>query len=270
MEAIWFVFALTLSAHLVLSLPFNVSPAIQLILEVTQLLSEASNSGEYVERAIVEPGHSGEYGDMISLVSQLKASSFSYCLVDRDSTLSSTLDFNTSAPSDSVIVPMIRNKQSGMLFFLELTGISVIGQLLPIPPAIFELQEDGSGGVLLDSGTHVTRLPPLAYELLRDSFAQKAESLPPYFNVSKFLETCYELSGMDIVDLPTVAFHFAGDKTVNLLPLNYMLQYRPGIFCFAFTPSEDQTTILSNTWHQKMRVNFDITNSVVGFSPNKC
>ncbi|XP_059630078.1 protein ASPARTIC PROTEASE IN GUARD CELL 1-like [Cornus florida] len=127
---------------------------------------------------------------------------------------------------------MIRNEKTRMYFYVRLTRISVSDQLLPVLRAIFELQEDSNGGVLIDSGTHVTRLAIAVFELFHDSFVQKAENLStPTTEVSSFLYTCYYLSGMDTVSVPTVSFHFAGDKIVNLLPLNYMLQYKTGLYC---------------------------------------
>ncbi|KAK3015433.1 hypothetical protein RJ639_006143 [Escallonia herrerae] len=44
----------------------------------------------------------------LSLPTQIKASSFSYCFVNRDSSSASTLEFNSVRPGDSVTAPLLR------------------------------------------------------------------------------------------------------------------------------------------------------------------
>ncbi|CAN0916051.1 Protein ASPARTIC PROTEASE IN GUARD CELL 1 [Linum grandiflorum] len=148
------------------------------------------NQGYFVGAA----GLLGLGGGALSLTSQLKATSFSYCLVNRDSPASSSLDFNSAFPADSVTA-----------------------------------------------------------------------------NPVDMFDTCYNLSGMSTVRVPTVAFHFAGGKTWDLPPANYLIPVDGhGTFCFAFAPATSPLSIIGNVQQQGTRVSFDLVNKRVGFSTNKC
>ncbi|KAL3512270.1 hypothetical protein ACH5RR_024987 [Cinchona calisaya] len=208
-------------------------------------------------------------GDL-SFPSQIKATSFSYCLVDMDSHSSSTLEFNSVPPSDSIIVPMVHNPKFDAFFYVDLVGISVAGQQLSIQPSIFQVQPDGSGGVIVDSGTVVTRLVTQAYNSLRDTFVKYATNLPSTSGYSLF-DTCFDLSSVpDDVKVPAVSFHFSGGKTLPLNSRNCLFPVDSrGKFCFAFAPSES-VSIIGNIQQQETRVSYDLTSKLIGFSPNKC
>lgn len=209
-------------------------------------------------------------GGTLSLPSQIKASSFSYCFVDRDSASSSTLDFNSARPGDSVIAPLLRNSRRSTFFYVGLTGISVGGQMLSIPASVFQVDGSGNGGIIVDSGTAVTRLQTTAYNALRDSFVKFTQNLPSSGQFALF-DTCYDLSSMKKVSVPTVALHFNGDKTLSLHPKNYLIPVdSSGKFCLAFAPTEGSLSIIGNIQQQGTRVSYDLANNLVGFSPDKC
>lgn len=224
------------------------------------------NEGLFVGSA----GLLGLGGGALSLTSQMKASSFSYCLVDRDSGSSSSLEFNSAAPSDSVTAPLLRSGRVDTFYYVALTGLSVGGQLLSIPPSLFQMDDSGYGGIIVDSGTAITRLQTQAYNSLRDAFVR----LTPYLKKTSgfaLFDTCYDLSSQSRVTIPTVSFHFAGGKSLLLPPKNYLIPVdSAGTFCFAFAPTTSSLSIIGNVQQQGTRVNFDLANSVVGFSPNKC
>ncbi|KAL0415864.1 UNVERIFIED_CONTAM: protein ASPARTIC PROTEASE IN GUARD CELL 1 [Sesamum latifolium] len=167
-------------------------------------------------------GASGPGGGNLSLPSQMRASSFSYCLVNRDSSSSSTLDFNTARPADSVLAPLLKNPLIKTFRYVDLTGISVGGRALPIPSSMLAIGSDGKGGVIVDSGTSVSRLQTEVYSLMRDAFRSMTQNLPTAGRLSLF-DTCYNLSGMSSVKVPTVSFQFSGGKTLSLPPTNYLI-----------------------------------------------
>ena len=74
---------------------------------------------------------------------------------------------------------------------MALSGISVGGQLLSIPASAFAMDAtSGSGGVIVVSGTAVTRLQSAAYETLRDATPPSLLSpfrsgLPPAVDVRR-------------------------------------------------------------------------------------
>ncbi|CAN0916052.1 Protein ASPARTIC PROTEASE IN GUARD CELL 1 [Linum grandiflorum] len=218
------------------------------------------NQGYFVGAA----GLLGLGGGALSLTSQLKATSFSYCLVNRDSPASSSLDFNSAFPADSVTAKLIKSSKIDTFYYVGLSGISVGGELLSSIPA------ETNGGFIVDSGTTITRVQPQAYNLMRDKFMTLALDLRTASPVDMF-DTCYNLSGMSTVRVPTVAFHFAGGKTWDLPPANYLIPVDGhGTFCFAFAPATSPLSIIGNVQQQGTRVSFDLVNKRVGFSTNKC
>ncbi|KAL3512282.1 hypothetical protein ACH5RR_024999 [Cinchona calisaya] len=214
---------------------------------------------------------------ILSLPSQIKATSFSYCLVDSDSTSSSTLDFNLIPPKDSIIVPMVINSNPRFngfdsFFYVEVIGISVGRERLSIAPSVFQIDKNGNEGVIVDSGTTVTVLPPEAYRPLREVFTKHMRRSPLPGNISLF-DTCYDLSLVDYAAIPTISFHFSGGKTLVLGPRNCLTAVdSKGTFCLSFLQNylPVSFSILGNSQQQGIRISFDLTNKLIGFSPNKC
>ncbi|CAO2823051.1 unnamed protein product [Amaranthus hypochondriacus] len=224
------------------------------------------NEGLFVGAA----GLLGLGGGPLSLTSQIKATSFSYCLVDRDSTKSSSLDFNSVKPADSVTAPLLKNNKVNTFYYVGLIGFSVGGQNIAIPPSLFEMDEAGSGGVIVDSGTAITRLPTEAYNSLRNSFTRLTQHLKSASGVALF-DTCYDFSSMSSVKVPTVALHFAGGQMLNLPAKNYLIPVdSSGTYCFAFAETASSMSIIGNVQQQGIRVHYDLGRSEVAFSPNNC
>lgn len=228
------------------------------------------NEGLFVGAA----GLLGLGGGSLSFPSQLPESDakiFSYCLVDRDSSSSSTLQFGREAvPRGAVFAPLLKNNRMDTFYYVSLSGISVGGNMLSIPQSVFQLDTSGNGGIIVDSGTAVTRLQTKAYDAMRDAFVAGTKDLPSTSGVSLF-DTCYDLSGRDSVSVPTVAFHFPNGGSLSLPPKNYLVPVdSSGTFCFAFAPVSSSLSIIGNIQQQGIRVSYDPANSLVGFAVNKC
>lgn len=209
-------------------------------------------------------------GGSLSFPSQINASTFSYCLVDRDSDSTSTLEFDSSLPPNAVTAPLLRNHELDTFYYLGLTGISVGGDLLPISETVFKIDESGNGGIIVDSGTAVTRLQTETYNALRDAFVRGTRALSPTDGVALF-DTCYDFSSRSSVEVPTVSFHFPEGKVLPLPAKNYLIPVDSnGTFCFAFAPTSSSLSIIGNVQQQRTRVSFNLRNSLIGFTPNKC
>ncbi|XP_076908119.1 protein ASPARTIC PROTEASE IN GUARD CELL 1 [Bidens hawaiensis] len=225
-----------------------------------------NNEGLFVGAA----GLIGLGGGLLSFPSQINASSYSYCLVDRDSDAVSTLEFNLPVPKDAVTAPLLRNNKVDTFYYVGLRGIGVAGRLLHIPSATFKLTDDGNAGVIVDSGTAITRLQTEAYNTLRDAFTNGTKELPMATGVALF-DTCYDLSKRKSVQVPTVSFHFTNGKILNLPAKNYLIPVdSSGTFCFAFAPTSSSLSIIGNVQQQGTRVSYDLVNEIIGFSSNKC
>ncbi|XP_044488755.1 protein ASPARTIC PROTEASE IN GUARD CELL 1-like [Mangifera indica] len=225
-----------------------------------------TNEGLFVGAA----GLLGLGGGSLSFPSQINATSFSYCLVDRDSDAASTLEFDSPFPQNVVTASLLRNPELDTFYYLGLTGLSVGGKLLSIPESAFKIDETGNGGIIIDSGTAITRLQTDTYNSLRDAFVKGTQNLVSTSGMSLF-DTCYDLSSKSSVQVPTVSFHFADGKSLRLPPKNYLIPVdSSGTFCFAFAPTTSSLSIIGNVQQQGTRVSFDLVNSLVGFSPDKC
>ncbi|XP_043698268.1 aspartyl protease family protein 2-like [Telopea speciosissima] len=198
---------------------------------------------------------------------------FSYCLVDRQSSgskLSSAVFGESSVPRSAVFTPLLTNPKLDTFYYIELTGISVGGVPVPgITASMFRLDATGNGGVIIDSGTSVTRLTRPAYIALRDAFLAGAQlKRAPGFSM---FDTCYDLSGKSVVKVPTVVIHFGGGANLALPAANYLIPVDTnGTFCFAFAGTTSGLSIIGNIQQQGFRVVFDGAGSRIGFSPNGC
>lgn len=197
---------------------------------------------------------------------------FSYCLVDRSaSSKPSSVVFGDSAVSRTArFTPLIANPKLDTFYYLELLGISVGGtRVRGISASLFKLDQAGNGGVIIDSGTSVTRLTRTAYVALREAFRAGAANLKRAPEFSLF-DTCYDLSGRSEVKVPTVVLHFRG-ADVSLPATNYLIAVdNSGTFCFAFAGTMSGLSILGNIQQQGFRVVYDLAGSRVGFSPRGC
>ncbi|CAE5967732.1 unnamed protein product [Arabidopsis arenosa] len=211
-------------------------------------------------------------GGALSITNQMKATSFSYCLVDRDSGKSSSLDFNSvQLGSGDATAPLLRNQKIDTFYYVGLSGFSVGGQKVIMPDAIFDVDASGSGGVILDCGTAVTRLQTQAYNSLRDAFLKLTTNLKKGTSSISLFDTCYDFSSLSTVKVPTVAFHFTGGKSLDLPAKNYLIPVDDnGTFCFAFAPTSSSLSIIGNVQQQGTRITYDLANKIIGLSGNKC
>ncbi|KAL2468941.1 Eukaryotic aspartyl protease family protein [Forsythia ovata] len=197
---------------------------------------------------------------------------FSYCLVDRSaSSKPSWIIFGQSSVSrNGVFTPLLTNPKLDTFYYVGLNGISVGGVRVPgITASLFRLDRNGIGGVIVDSGTSVTRLTQPAYIALRNAFRTGASNLKRAPDFSLF-DTCFDLSGKTVVKVPMVVLHFT-NADVSLPASNYLIPVdTDGRFCFAFAGTTSGLSIIGNIQQQGFRVVFDLESSRVGFSPRGC
>ncbi|CAI9097087.1 OLC1v1033397C1 [Oldenlandia corymbosa var. corymbosa] len=228
------------------------------------------NRGMFVGAA----GLLGLGGGSMSLVGQLggqTGGAFSYCLVSRGTSSTGSLEFGLGAlPVGAAWVPLLRNPRAPSFYYIGLSGLGVGGMQLPIPEQVFQLSELGDGGVVMDTGTAVTRLPGEAYVTFRDAFIAETANLPRAAGVSIF-DTCYNLNEFVTVRVPTVSFFLSGGPILTLPARNFLIPVdERGTFCFAFAPSSTKLSIIGNIQQEGIQISFDGANEFVGFGPNVC
>ncbi|GJW23206.1 protein aspartic protease in guard cell 2 [Tanacetum coccineum] len=90
----------------------------------------------------------------------------------------------------------------------------------------------GHGGVVMDTGTAVTRLPVAAYTSFLDAFIAQTTNLT----------------------LPA---------SNCLIPMDDV-----GTFCFAFAPTSSGLSLIGNIQQEGIQISFDSANGLMGFGPN--
>ncbi|KAA8541437.1 hypothetical protein F0562_025400 [Nyssa sinensis] len=221
------------------------------------------NRGMFIGAA----GLLGLGGGSMSFVGQLggqTGGAFSYCLVSRGTGSSGSLVFGRGAlPVGAAWVPLLRNPRFPSFYYIGLAGLGVGGMRVPIPEAVFQLTELGDGGVVMDTGTAVTRLPTVAYEAFRDTFVTETASLPRSSLGVSIFDTCYDLNGFVSVRVPTVSFYFTGGPILTLPARNFLIPVdEVGTFCFAFAPSPSGLSIIGNIQQEGIQISFDGANGL--------
>ncbi|GJN02784.1 hypothetical protein PR202_ga20170 [Eleusine coracana subsp. coracana] len=142
----------------------------------------------------------------LSLVSQLGLDKFSYCLTSLDDAAStspllfgSVAEISEAAAASPVqSTPLVKNPSQPSFYYVSLTGVTVGSTRVPFPSAV---QDDGTGGVIVDSGTSITYLELQGYRALRKAFVAQM-SLPEADGSEVGLDLCFRApaKGVDRVE----------------------------------------------------------------------
>ncbi|XP_004959563.1 aspartyl protease family protein At5g10770 [Setaria italica] len=197
---------------------------------------------------------------------------FSYCLPSSSSTVGYlTFGGAAAAPANAQFTAMVSGQDDGSWYYLNLTGIKVGGKAIKAPSAAFAT----ASGTIIDSGTAFSRLPPRAYAALRSAFRRamakhgyrRAPASPPF-------DTCYDLSGHEVVRVPSVVLVFADRTAVALDPSGVLYAWDEAsqAACLAFAPNTDETYlgVLGNVQQRTLAVVYDVGNRRVGFGAKGC
>ncbi|KAL4352858.1 hypothetical protein GQ457_06G034540 [Hibiscus cannabinus] len=210
----------------------------------------------------------------LSLVSQLKEPKFSYCLTLFDGTQKSTLLMGSLARVNRTFgavktTPLIRNPLQPSFYYLSLNGISVGKTRLPIKKSSFALRYDGTGGLIIDSGTTITYLEENAFRAVRKGFI-KQMNLPLDTSGVTGLDLCFTLpSDTTKVKVPKLVFHFEG-ADIDLPAENYMTSdSESGLICLTMG-SSNGISIFGNIQQQNMMVFHDLQQQTVSFVQTQC
>ncbi|XP_010265509.1 PREDICTED: aspartyl protease family protein At5g10770-like [Nelumbo nucifera] len=210
----------------------------------------------------------------LSLVSQTFSKFggvFSYCLPssEADASGSLTLGGDSSVYKNSTPISytrMISHPQLLSFYFLNLTGISIGGVALEAPGF-------AQGRILIDSGTVITRLKPSVYGALRSEFLKQFSGFPPAPGFS-ILNTCFNLSEYEEVNIPTIKMHFEGDVQVNVdvSGIFYFVKSDASQVCLAVASLayEDQVGIIGNFQQKNLRIVYDSKQTRLGFAEEIC
>ncbi|KAJ1257114.1 hypothetical protein BS78_K208300 [Paspalum vaginatum] len=219
----------------------------------------------------------------LSLVSQLAVRRFSYCLTPYASGRKSTLMFGSlydgvydDATGPVQTTPLIQSRQNPTFYYVQLTGLTVGARRLRIPDSAFALRPDGSGGVIVDSGTALTLLPAAVLGEVVRSFRLQlrlpfANGSSPDDGVCFLVPAAWRRSSSTSqVPVPRMVFHFQG-ADLDLPRRNYVLDdHRRGRLCLLLADSGDEGSTIGNLVQQDMRVLYDLEAETLSFAPAQC
>ncbi|XP_041012795.1 aspartic proteinase nepenthesin-1-like [Juglans microcarpa x Juglans regia] len=213
----------------------------------------------------------------LSLVSQIHTRQFSYCLTSIGGTNGSSSLFLGSAPSSVQVsnastTPLLENPVLPTFYYISLVGISVGRNRLPIPPSWFQLTSDGTGGLIVDSGTTITLLTEDAYDVLKRAFLEQTKLALSDSSDHSGLDLCFNLphgKHAKQIAVPELTFHFTG-LDLALPPENYMIvDENLGMACLAIAPAGGFST-LGNIQQQNMLVIHNLEQKTMSFIPTDC
>ncbi|XP_010417641.1 PREDICTED: aspartyl protease family protein At5g10770-like [Camelina sativa] len=209
----------------------------------------------------------------ISLVSQtLKTFNgvFSYCLPSLEDGASGSLSFgnDSSVYKNSTSVsytPLLQNPQLSSFYILNLTGASIGG---------VELETSSFGrGILIDSGTVITRLPPSIYKAVKTEFLKQFSGFPsaPGYSI---LDTCFNLTSYEDISIPTIKMIFEGNAEleVDATGVFYFVKPDASLVCLALASLsyENEVGIIGNYQQKNQRVIYDTKQERLGIAGENC
>ncbi|KAI3705597.1 hypothetical protein L1987_75836 [Smallanthus sonchifolius] len=204
--------------------------------------------------------------DKLSFVSQTAnkyGKVFSYCLPSKSSSIG-YLTFGISGVPSNVKYTPFSNKNS--LYGLELLAMYVGGTKLAISPMVFT-----TSGMIIDSGTVITRLPPTAYSALSKAFRAQMTQYPLTRPVSLF-DTCYDLSNFQTVSVPKIGVLWGGNTYVDVPISGIFIVKDISQVCLAFAANEydSDVGIWGNTQQKTQAIVYDVGGGKIGFASGGC
>lgn len=208
---------------------------------------------------------------MVSQTYDVFGGVFSYCLpsVTEDGSGSLILGDEISAYKNSTPISytnLISNPLLTTFYFLNFTGISIGGVSL----------QDSSFGqkqMLIDSGTVISRLFPSVYNAVKTEFLKQFSGFPKASPFS-ILDTCFNLSTFEEVEIPTFEMHFGWDAklTIDVSGILYFVKSDASQVCLAIAAlsDDDEFGIIGNYQQKNTRVIYNTKDSTLGFARETC
>ncbi|CAH9142757.1 unnamed protein product [Cuscuta epithymum] len=209
---------------------------------------------------------------LISQTSDVFGRVFSYCLpssTDSENSKGSlvfggdSLLFKNSTPIS--YAAMVQNPQLYSFYILNHTRTSIGGVLVQ--------DSNRSHMMILDSGTVITRLPPSIYKAFKAEFLKQFSGYTIVTGYS-ILDTCFDFSAYEEVNIPTVTLQFEGgaELSVDITGIFYFAKSDASQVCLAMASLtyEDDIGIIGNYQQRNTRVVYDTNNSRVGFAKEVC
>ncbi|KAJ0986678.1 hypothetical protein J5N97_005034 [Dioscorea zingiberensis] len=209
----------------------------------------------------------------LSLISQLGVTKFSYCLPPLGQAkgkllLGSQAVLKTKAAILST--PLVQNPSiKSSFYYLSLQGITVGTTRLSIPDGALQVKKDGTGGMIISSGTLFPRLEKTIFGLLKEEFRSQLK-LPVADQSSLGFDACFSLPSKANVEAPKLIYHFDGGD-MELPEDNYLfIDSTKGFMCLQILESEFDLSVFAGIHHQNMQTLYDLEKEMISFVPAQC
>ncbi|KAJ3695199.1 hypothetical protein LUZ60_000576 [Juncus effusus] len=215
-----------------------------------------------------------------SFLMQLKdviGARFSYCLARPGTTHHLTLRFGTDIlvpdPKKTQNTRIVRYSKTNGMYFLKLIDISIGTKRMNFRRGMFERQNDGKGGTIIDSGTVTSRLMPEAFE-------EVCNELRRYFRRRNIKESDCAYAGFDFALcfeyptkppkglLPDMTWHFEGADYKVGWPALFSLDEERGYLVFLL--KSHPLTVLGAIQQVDYRFIYDGNRLTLSFAPEDC
>ncbi|KAL3623831.1 hypothetical protein CASFOL_032647 [Castilleja foliolosa] len=233
------------------------------------------------------PGVVGLGHGPLSLISQMKASTFSFCLPSYDNANKTgvvVVGTPIKTPAKMITTSLVTNKfvtTPNTPYYINVTGISVGNISLPIDPSSFwPNQIDGTGGMIVDTGCTVTYLKESVFEQVKKEVSNQVQrqlKVRITNDYSTQLQVCFTIPiNLEKTFIyPTIRFHLGGKVDLLLAIDNTYREYSEGKnsnkTCLAIKPAsplDRGMSSLGNIQLQNTLVTFDLVKETVAFLPN--
>ncbi|XP_027362083.1 aspartyl protease family protein 2 [Abrus precatorius] len=216
----------------------------------------------------------------ISFTSQLGrkfGNRFSYCLLDYTISPPPKSYLTIGAYSNDVVsgkfsyTPLLTNSFSPTFYYIGIESVSVDGVKLPISSSVWDIDDNGNGGTVVDSGTTLTFLPEPAYRQVLAAFRRRMR-LPPAEGPALGFDLCVNVSGVAKPRLPKLRFNLAGKVVLSPPPRNYFIEVVEWVMCLAVQPVKPGSgfSVIGNLMQQGYLFEFDMDRLRLGFSRHGC
>ncbi|KAJ4793795.1 Aspartic proteinase nepenthesin-1 [Rhynchospora pubera] len=220
-----------------------------------------------------ESGIAGFGRGALSLASQLGVGKFAYCLTSFDQNNTSPLFMGSLAKLHGPVqtTPILTNPTNPTFYYLSLKGITVGTRRLKLPKSVFQLKKNGKGGVILDSGTAITRMAQGAFQQVKRAFVSQTK-LKVARDLTGIFDLCFlapPSNSSHKVIVPRLVFHFDG-ADMEFPQDNYInIDQDTGLLCLLILES-DEETIIGNIQQQNMKILYDLEKERLSFVPAQC
>uniref|UniRef100_A0A8R7Q0R8 Peptidase A1 domain-containing protein n=1 Tax=Triticum urartu TaxID=4572 RepID=A0A8R7Q0R8_TRIUA len=153
-------------------------------------------------------------------------------------------------------------------YYVPLVGISVGHTRLSIPPTVFALKPNGTGGgVIIDSGTPTTALADGAYGPLREELRRQLNGSLVSPPANSGMDLCMVVAHEKTV--PSLVFHFSGGADMVLPPENYWVRLDNSTSCMVMHISNGMS-VIGKFQLQNMHLLYDLAKDELSFQRADC